>query len=152
MRFEPLRYEHLRQMAEIEKEAFDMPWTETMFIPEVGSENATYVVGTRGEEVVCYGGFHSVLDEAHITNIAVKSTERGKGIGRFLLATLIGKAREKGASTVSLEVKTTNKPAISLYESFGFKVAGVRKRYYNNLFDAYVMWLDLEGREQPDPR
>ncbi len=152
MRFEPLRYEHLRQMAEIEKEAFDMPWTETMFIPEVGSENATYVVGTRGEEVICYGGFHSVLDEAHITNIAVKSTERGKGIGRFLLATLIGKAREKGASTVSLEVKTTNKPAISLYESFGFKVAGVRKRYYNNLFDAYVMWLDLEGREQPDPR
>lgn len=152
MRFEPLRYEHLRQMAEIEKEAFDMPWTETMFIPEVGSENATYVVGTRGEEVICYGGFHSVLDEAHITNIAVKSTERGKGIGRFLLATLIGKAREKGASTVSLEVKTTNKLAISLYESFGFKVAGVRKRYYNNLFDAYVMWLDLEGREQPDPR
>ena len=152
MRFEPLRYEHLRQMAEIEKEAFDMPWTETMFIPEVCSENATYVVGTRGEEVICYGGFHSVLDEAHITNIAVKSTERGKGIGRFLLATLIGKAREKGASTVSLEVKTTNKPAISLYESFGFKVAGVRKRYYNNLFDAYVMWLDLEGREQPDPR
>ena len=152
MRFEPLRYEHLRQMAEIEKEACDMPWTETMFIPEVGSENATYVVGTRGEEVICYGGFHSVLDEAHITNIAVKSTERGKGIGRFLLATLIGKAREKGASTVSLEVKTTNKPAISLYESFGFKVAGVRKRYYNNLFDAYVMWLDLEGREQPDPR
>ena len=152
MRFEPLRYEHLRQMAEIEKEAFDMPWTETMFIPEVGSENATYVVGTRGEEVICYGGFHSVLDEAHITNIAVKSTERGRGIGRFLLATLIGKAREKGASTVSLEVKTTNKPAISLYESFGFKVAGVRKRYYNNLFDAYVMWLDLEGREQPDPR
>ena len=52
MRFEPLRYEHLRQMAEIEKEAFDMPWTESMFIPEVNSENATYIVGTRGEEVV----------------------------------------------------------------------------------------------------
>ena len=48
MRFEPLRYEHLRQMAEIEKEAFDMPWTESMFIPEVNSENATYIVGTRG--------------------------------------------------------------------------------------------------------
>lgn len=152
MRFEPLRYEHLRQMAEIEKEAFDMPWTEAMFIPEVGSENATYVVGTRGDEVICYGGFHSVLDEAHITNIAVKSSERGKGIGRFLLATLIGKAREKGATAVTLEVKTTNAPAIALYESFGFKVAGVRKKYYNNLFDAYVMWLDLEERAQSDRR
>lgn len=146
MRFEPLRYEHLRQMAEIEKEAFDMPWTENMFIPEVNSANATYVVGTRGEEVICYGGFHTVLDEAHITNIAVKSTSRGKGIGRFLFATLLAKAKEAGAKLVTLEVKTTNTVAISLYESFGFKVAGVRKRYYNNLYDAYVMWLDLEER------
>ena len=146
MRFEPLRYEHLRQMAEIEKEAFDMPWTENMFIQEVNSENATYVVGTRGEEVICYGGFHTVLDEAHITNIAVKSTSRGKGIGRFLFATLLAKAKEAGAKLVTLEVKTTNTAAISLYESFGFKVAGVRKRYYNNLYDAYVMWLDLEER------
>ena len=146
MRFESLRYEHLRQMAEIEKEAFDMPWTENMFIPEVNSANATYVVGTRGEEVICYGGFHTVLDEAHITNIAVKSTSRGKGIGRFLFATLLAKAKEAGAKLVTLEVKTTNTAAISLYESFGFKVAGVRKRYYNNLYDAYVMWLDLEER------
>lgn len=146
MRFEPIRYEHLRQMAEIEKEAFDMPWTENMFIPEVNSANATYVVGTRGEEVICYGGFHTVLDEAHITNIAVKSTSRGKGIGRFLFATLLAKAKEAGAKLVTLEVKTTNTAAISLYESFGFKVAGVRKRYYNNLYDAYVMWLDLEER------
>ena len=146
MRFEPLRYEHLRQMAEEEKEAFDMPWTENMFIPEVNSANATYVVGTRGEEVICYGGFHTVLDEAHITNIAVKSTSRGKGIGRFLFATLLAKAKEAGAKLVTLEVKTTNTAAISLYESFGFKVAGVRKRYYNNLYDAYVMWLDLEER------
>ena len=146
MRFEPLRYEHLRQMAEIEKEAFDMPWTENMFIPEVNSANATYVVGTRGEEVICYGGFHTVLAEAHITNISVKSTSRGKGIGRFLFATLLAKAKEAGAKLVTLEVKTTNTAAISLYESFGFKVAGVRKRYYNNLYDAYVMWLDLEER------
>lgn len=146
MRFEPLRYEHLHQMAEIEKEAFDMPWTANMFIPEVNSANAIYVVGTRGEEVICYGGFHTVLDEAHITNIAVKSTSRGKGIGRFLFATLLAKAKEAGAKLVTLEVKTTNTAAISLYESFGFKVAGVRKRYYNNLYDAYVMWLDLEER------
>ena len=96
--------------------------------------------------MICYGGFHTVLDEAHITNIAVKSTSRGKGIGRFLFATLLAKAKEAGAKLVTLEVKTTNTAAISLYESFGFKVAGVRKRYYNNLYDAYVMWLDLEER------
>ena len=143
MRFEPLRYEHLRQMAEIEKEAFDMPWTENMFIPEVNSENATYIVGTRGEEVVCYGGFHSVLDEAHITNIAVKKSERGKGIGRFLLATLIGKARDKGAASISLEVKTTNVAAISLYESFGFKNLGIAASVHGGVA-WYDMYLPLE--------
>ena len=146
MRFEPLRYEHLRQMAEIEKEAFDMPWSENMFIPEVNSENATYIVGTgvTGKQLEKW------LDEAHITNIAVKRSERGKGIGRFLMSALISKAKEKGARCISLEVKTTNKVAISMYESFGFEVAGVRKRYYNNLFDAYVMRLETEERASSD--
>lgn len=143
MRFEPLRYEHLRQMAEIEKEAFDMPWTENMFIPELNCADATYLVGTRGNEVVCYGGFHSVLDEAHITNIAVRNTDRGRGIGKFLMSALIAKAREKGAKHITLEVKSSNIPAIRMYEGFGFRVEGVRKRYYNNMFDALVMWLDL---------
>lgn len=143
MRFEPLRYEHLRQMAEIEKEAFDMPWTENMFIPELNCADVTYLVGTRGNEVVCYGGFHSVLDEAHITNIAVRNTDRGRGIGKFLMSALIAKAREKGAKHITLEVKSTNIPAIRMYEGFGFRVEGVRKRYYNNMFDALVMWLDL---------
>lgn len=57
MKFEPLRYEHLRQMAQIEQEAFDQPWSERMFIPEVEDENAYYLVGVRGDEVICYGGF-----------------------------------------------------------------------------------------------
>lgn len=130
-------------MAEIEKEAFDMPWTENMFIPELNCADATYLVGTRGNEVVCYGGFHSVLDEAHITNIAVRNTDRGRGIGKFLMSALIAKAREKGAKHITLEVKCTNIPAIRMYEGFGFRVEGVRKRYYNNMFDALVMWLDL---------
>ena len=75
MKLEPLRFEHLQQMAKIESEAFDMPWTVNMFIPELSAPEATYLVGTRESEVLCYGGFHSVLDEAHITNIAVKSGE-----------------------------------------------------------------------------
>ena len=143
MKFEPLRFDHLEQMAAIEREAFDLPWTVNMFIPELSAENATYLVGTRGDEVVCYGGFHTVLDEAHITNIAVRNTDRGRGIGKFLMSALIAKAREKGAKHITLEVKSTNIPAIRMYEGFGFRVEGVRKRYYNNMFDALVMWLDL---------
>ena len=92
MRFEPLRYEHLRQMAQIEQEAFDQPWSERMFIPEVEDENAYYLVGVRGDEVICYGGFHKVLDEAHITNIAVRADSRGRGIGTLLMSELISRA------------------------------------------------------------
>lgn len=143
MKFEPLRYEHLRQMAEIEREAFDQPWSERMFIPEVEDENAYYLVGTRGDEVVCYGGFHKVLDEAHITNIAVKAGNRGNGIGTLLMSELISRARLLGIKYMTLEVKDVNAPAIALYKSFGFTVEGVRPRYYNNQYDALIMWLSL---------
>lgn len=143
MRFEPLRYEHLAQMAEIEREAFDQPWSVNMFIPEVEDKNAHYIVGTRGDEVVCYGGFHKVLDEGHITNIAVKNTERGRGIGRFLLGQLIDLAKRLDVNFLTLEVKDCNIPAIKLYESYGFKIEGVRKKYYNNVHDALIMWLAL---------
>lgn len=143
MRFEPLRYEHLRQMAEIEREAFDQPWTENMFIPELSSGDAYYLVGVREDEVLCYGGFHKVLDEGHITNIAVKKSERGRGFGKFLMSMLISKAREVGIKHMTLEVKATNEVAKNMYSEFGFRVEGVRKKYYNNRDDALIMWLDV---------
>ncbi len=143
MKFESLRYEHLKQMAEIEREAFDQPWSERMFIPEVEDENAYYLVGTKGDEVVCYGGFHKVLDEAHITNIAVKSPYRGRGIGTLLMSELINRARLLGVKYMTLEVRDNNENAIKLYRGFGFSVEGIRKRYYNNLHDALIMWLTL---------
>ncbi len=143
MKFENLRYEHLRQMAQIEREAFDQPWNERMFIPEVEDENAYYLVGVRGDEVICYGGFHKVLDEAHITNIAVKFTERGKGVGKLLMSELISRAKLLGVRYMTLEVRDDNVRAIRLYEGFGFKVEGVRKRYYNNVRDALIMWAEI---------
>ena len=143
MRFEPLRYEHLRQMTQIEQEAFDQPWSERMFIPEVEDENAYYLVGVRGDEVICYGGFHKVLDEAHITNIAVRADSRGRGIGTLLMSELISRARMLGVKYMTLEVRDNNEPAIRLYQSFGFKVEGVRKKYYNNVRDALIMWLAM---------
>ena len=143
MRFEPLRYEHLRQMAQIEQEAFDQPWSERMFIPEVEDENAYYLVGVRGDKVICYGGFHKVLDEAHITNIAVRADSRGRGIGTLLMSELISRARMLGVKYMTLEVRDNNENAIKLYKSFGFTVEGIRKKYYNNVHDALIMWATL---------
>ncbi len=130
-------------MAEIEREAFDQPWTENMFIPELSSGDAYYLVGVREDEVLCYGGFHKVLDEGHITNIAVKKSERGRGFGKFLMSMLISKAREVGIKHMTLEVKATNEVAKNMYSEFGFRIEGVRKKYYNNRDDALIMWLDV---------
>ena len=143
MKFESLKYEHLKQMAEIEREAFDQPWNERMFIPEVEDENAYYLVGVRGDEVICYGGFHKVLDEAHITNIAVRADSRGRGIGTLLMSELISRARMLGVKYMTLEVRDNNENAIKLYKSFGFTVEGIRKKYYNNVHDALIMWATL---------
>ena len=130
-------------MAQIEQEAFDQPWSERMFIPEVEDENAYYLVGVRGDEVICYGGFHKVLDEAHITNIAVRADSRGRGIGTLSMSELISRARMLGVKYMTLEVRDNNENAIKLYKSFGFTVEGIRKKYYNNVHDALIMWATL---------
>ncbi len=144
MVFEALRYEHLAQIAQIEKRAFDEPWSVAMFMPDLDNDDAIYVVGVENEdEVVCYGGFHKVLDEGHITNIAVKEDRRSQGFGRALVAEMIDRAKCAGVARMTLEVKDTNIPAIRLYKSFGFEVEGVRKRYYANRYDALVMWLTI---------
>jgi len=142
MRFEALKYEHLKQMVLIEEEAFDTPWSERMFIPEVEDPNAHYIVGVKADnEVVCYGGFHAILDEAHITNIAVKASERGRGYGKFLLNELLTLAKSLGCTNITLEVKDNNTKAINLYTSFGFNAEGIRPKYYPDGHDAILMWL-----------
>ena len=100
-------------------------------------------MGVRGDEVICYGGFHKVLDEAHITNIAVRADSRGRGIGTLLMSELISRARMLGVKYMTLEVRDNNENAIKLYKSFGFTVEGIRKKYYNNVHDALIMWATL---------
>ena len=143
MRFEGLKPEHLSQMAEIEKEAFDEPWTVGMFTPELSNPNAYYLVGILGEEVICYGGFHPVLDEGQIANIAVRADMRGKGYGKLLMKNLLELAKQVGVKRITLEVKDINERAVNLYKSLGFTGEGIRKRYYANRYDALVMWLTI---------
>lgn len=143
MRFDSLKAEYLPEMAEIEKEAFDEPWTVGMFLPELDDENAYYLVGLSGGEVIAYGGFHKVLDEGQIANIAVRSDMRGKGVGRQLMQELLKLAKDNGVKRITLEVKDVNVRAINLYKSLGFTVEGIRKRYYANRYDALVMWLTI---------
>lgn len=143
MRFERLNFEHLDQMAEIEKEAFDKPWTVNMFIPELASDNAHYLVGLEGREVICYGGFHKVMDEGHIMNIAVKKNFRGQGLGKQLISAMIARAKLLGITNLTLEVSVENPVALHFYGQYGFKSYGLRPNYYENGSDAVIMWKEI---------
>jgi ribosomal-protein-alanine N-acetyltransferase len=140
---ESLNSNNIDGVYEVELSAFSHPWSKQAFLDELANPHARYFVLKSGDEVIGYAGLWHIIDEGHITNIAVKHTERGKGIGKFLLATLISKAREVGVEHMTLEVNVNNAPAIHLYESYGFKGAGIRKKYYNNRDDALIMWLDV---------
>jgi [ribosomal protein S18]-alanine N-acetyltransferase len=94
----------------------------------------------RTGTVVGYAGMWLMLDEAHITTIAMRTDWRGKGLGELLLASLLETAFDVGAHRVTLEVRVSNEPAQNLYRKYGFSQEGVRPRYYSdNNEDAYIM-------------
>ena len=127
----------------IELECFTVPWSyEGLCRDVVENPCAIYVGAFDGRDLLGYAGMWVVLDEAHITNIAVRPEWQGRGIGRHLLKGLIRLARRSGADALTLEVRPSNTAALRLYESEGFATEGVRKKYYSdNGEDAYIMWL-----------
>ena len=105
-------------------------WSEEAFLREARTPSSFYVVAVRGDEVVGFAGLQQVLDEAYITNIAVAESCRRQGLARAMLGALIGHCRESAAAFLTLEVRQSNLPAISLYESMGFLPEGRRKNFY----------------------
>ncbi len=168
---------HLPAVMAIERESFSMPWPEHAYRHELTqSEVAHYYVlcpraprgpsgsvsrwqrfihtvrprPAAGEEPVWgYGGFWMMVDEAHISTIAIRTSLRRRGLGEFLLLGLIDRAHGVGARRVSLEVRVGNLPAQSLYTKYGFEQVGRRKGYYpDNGEDALIMTtpeLDAAG-------
>lgn len=125
----------------IEHASFPMPWPDYAFRQEIQSNRlAHYVVVRAGDETVGYGGLWLMVDEAHITTIAVLPQWRRHGIGGRLMLELMRVARDLGARLMTLEVRLSNGPARSLYQRFGFHPVGIRPRYYSdNGEDALIL-------------
>ena len=105
-------------------------------------------MATEKNQLVGYAGLMFVVDEAHISNIAVDPRRRREGIGKYLLFHLIEQAIARGAQALTLEVRASNTSAHALYRIFGFAPAGIRQRYYENTEDALVMWAhDIQSTE-----
>ncbi|SJZ59951.1 ribosomal protein S18-alanine N-acetyltransferase [Garciella nitratireducens] len=138
----PLDLEHIEDILIIENLSFPIPWSREAWIQEIRSNKlARYIMILDKNRAIAYGGMWLILDEAHITNIAVHPDYRGKGIGKKLMQGLIDTAKREGIMQMSLEVRKSNTIAIHLYESFGFRVEGMRKEFYlDNHEDALIMW------------
>lgn len=130
----------------IEHEAFTTPWTSGAFVNELTSNMfARYMVAVYREELIGYGGMWIIMDEAHVTNIAVRSDVRGQGLGNLLLGELQRTAVQYGAERMTLEVRASNERAQRLYRKHGFQSSGIRPRYYSdNDEDAIIMWAELD--------
>src|SRR6266545_5651938 len=128
----------------VESASFPVPWPASAFKHELTrNKNARYVVAREGDDVVGYAGLWLMVDEAHITTFAVLPQHRRRRIGERLLQRLFDLADEMGAEWLTLEVRVSNLPAQRLYEKYGFRRAGVRRRYYSdNNEDALIMWTE----------
>lgn len=129
------------QVYALECATFADPWSEQSFMDEMEKNRcARYLVAEAGDEIVAYAGAWIILEEGHITNIAVKENWRGQGIGRAVTAALKQYAANLGAQYLTLEVRKSNIVAQSMYKNLGFLELGVRKRYYeDNGEDALLM-------------
>jgi len=140
-----MEVEDLDRIMEIEKNAFTTPWSRESFILEITKNAlAKYIVAEIGDKVVGYGGIWLIIDEGHITNIAVDIDYRKMGAGNSLVEGLINLCEEKDIGSMTLEVRETNIVAQNLYKKYGFIEAGIRPKYYSDdNEDAIIMWKKL---------
>ena len=148
MELRPLGLDDIATVVEIEKEAYPDPWTKGMFVQEVHSDQSCFYTAYVDNELVGYGGFWLVTEEAHITSVTICREYRGQGLGRLLVETLLDTAAAHGAVRALLEVRESNQVARQLYETTGFKQVGMRRNYYTKSREhAIVMVRPLGPRE-----
>lgn len=135
----------LDRIHEIFQASFSHPWSLNAIQEEFFNEAASYLVALLGDKVVGFIGAWLVFDEAQITNIALDPSYRGRGYGHTLLKEFISRLRAQGLALVFLEVRPSNLPARRLYESFNFRMVGLRKNFYQDGEAAILMELDLRA-------
>lgn len=141
---EAMTLDDIEGVQEVERASFPVPWPASAFRTELTqNKNARYIVARDGDGIVGYAGLWLMVDEGHITTFAVLPQHRRRRIGERMLQRLFEIAEEMGAEWLTLEVRVSNIGAQRLYEKYGFRRAGVRRRYYSdNNEDALIMWTD----------
>lgn len=156
VRITTMRRRHLRSVLRIENQVYPRPWSLGLFMSELAIRSGRiYLVARVGPTVVGYAGLLFSGEDGHVTTIAVEPSWHRSKIGTRLLVQLLRRGIVNGAKNFTLEVRMSNEAAQSLYRTFGFVPAGVRKGYYvETKEDAMVMWAhdvaDSAYRERLD--
>lgn len=131
-----------QQMAALDRICFTVPWSLESFEQELTvNDKAIYIVAEIDGQLAGYAGMWQILDEGHITNVAVSPEHRRQGIAAAVLNTLIVEGGRRGIRAFTLEVRASNVAAQELYRGFGFQTAGIRPGYYeDNKEAALIMW------------
>jgi ribosomal-protein-alanine N-acetyltransferase len=141
----PMRADDLDEIARIEAQAYEFPWTLGIFRDCLRAGYGSWVLA-QAEQVIGYGVLSVAALEAHVLNICIAPELQGRGHGRRLMKRLIDLARWHQAQRIFLEVRPSNPHAIALYDTLGFNEIGRRPNYYparNGREDALVMALEL---------
>jgi [ribosomal protein S18]-alanine N-acetyltransferase len=139
-----LTYADLPQVVAIERRAFSTPWSLAMFVLELSKPSGICLAAMVEDELTGYLVCSRYDTVWHVMNIAVEPERRRRGIGSALLVALL--ERVGSDARITLEVRRSNSGAVALYERFGFRSAGVRRRYYaDNGEDAVIMWRTPPG-------
>ncbi len=141
----PMQKSDLDDVILIEEKAYgEHHWSKDSFMSELSNELAKYFSAFNEKgELIGYAGCWQILEEAHITTVAVLPEYKRKSLGEALFVTLLNQCYRDMIKYVTLEVRVSNTPAISLYKKYGFKSLGTRKGYYqDNNEDALIMWTE----------
>jgi len=139
----PIERIHLQEIIEIDQAAFPEPWSKKLWLKEIDRMDRSYYVAVEGGAVIGFGGGLLAGGDFHITTIAVRESNHGKGVATQIMVRLLEEAIAMGATDLTLEVRVGNLPAQSLYRKFGMAPAGVRRAYYQpDNEDALIMWAN----------
>lgn len=139
-----MNYDHIDSILQIEELCYGAHhWSKDSFIAELNNKISSYYCILKDSKCVGYIGIWKIVNEAHITNLSVHPVFQHQKLAHRLLMTVIKECYKDKVKFITLEVRVSNKRAINLYERFGFKSLGVRKKYYqDNNEDALIMWSE----------
>ncbi|HEX5324152.1 MAG TPA: ribosomal protein S18-alanine N-acetyltransferase [Capsulimonadaceae bacterium] len=140
----PMRLSDIEGVSKLERRCYTLPWSSSAYVTEINNANAHYIVAkTEDGGLVGYGGIWVIMDELHVTTLAVDPSARGRKVGERMLIVLMEEGIRRGAARATLEVRQSNRVAQQLYRKYGFQEVAMRRSYYSdNGENAVIMWAE----------